>query len=273
MNRMRFEPWVRRAVSKIVLPQDRIAAGRELLDHMEDHYDALTDSGVAPDTAAEQTIAAMGDSDAVALELGLIHRPFWGRLLLGSGRVLRGTLCLTLVCLAGFLLARYFFLGGYESPTYYRYDPYGVSYAFDNGGAMYRQTYSAPNVTARTDGYFFTVSDAALWQEVSTTGRVTDKFYFRVQVRNPLPWADYDDILRWFWAEDSLGNRYYAAYETGGADVPSIQGSCYHTGPLTWNHDMYLTDFVSADAQWIELHYDRAGRDLVLRIDLEGSGL
>lgn len=273
MMRLKFETWVRRAVSRIVLPQDRITAGRELMDHMEDHYQDLLECNVEPETAAERTIAAMGDAGTVAEELGAIHRPFWGNVQRYSAKVLRVTAILTLFCMVGFLLARYFFLGGYEQPVYYRYDPYGVSYAFDNAGEMHRMRYSAPKVTARSDGYSFTVSDAALWQEVSTDGSVTDRFYFRVQVRNPLPWAGHDDILRWFWAEDSLGNRYYAAYETGGTEVPTVQGSCYHTGPLTWNHDMYLTEFVSENARWIDLHYDRAGRDVVLRIDLEESGL
>lgn len=271
MIRIKFEPWVRRAISRILLPQDRIDAERELMNHMEDRYHDLVGDSVAPEQAVRQTIAAMGDADEVAEELGAIHRPFWGRMQMVSARILHVTAVLTLLCLAGFITARLFFVGGYDQAVYYRYDPYGVDYAFDNAGEMHRRQYSAPMVTAWSDGYCFTVSDAAQWQEVGTDGSVTDRFYFRVQVRNPLPWAEYGDILRWFWAEDSLGNRYSAAYETGSAKVPSVQGSCYHAGPLTWNHDMYLSDFVSADARWIDLHYDRAGRDLVLRIQLEGG--
>ncbi len=269
MIRLKFEPWVRRAVSKILFPQDRIDAERELLDHMEDRYYDLAEVAT-PEAAVAQTIAAMGDADTVAWELGAVHRPFWGRLQLYSGRVLRVMLCLTLLCCCGFLLGRYFFLEGYEHPVYYRYDPYGSGFAFDSAGQMQRLLYAAPNAGAESDGYFFTLTQAALWQEEGTDGTVTERFYFQVRVQNPLPWAGHDDILRYFWAEDSLGNRYHGAYEPGTG--PSVQGSLYHTGPLTWNHDMYLTEFLSQDAQWIDLHYDRAGRDVVLRIDLEGGG-
>lgn len=271
MIRLKFEPWVRRAVSRIILPQDRITAGRELMDHMEDHYQNLVEAELPPEFAAEQTLAAMGDANTVAEELGAIHRPFWGYLQMYSARVLRAVVCLTLVCMGGFLLARYFFLGGYDEPVYYRYDPYGAGRAFDNAGQMERLSYSAPGTSASSDGYLFTVTQTALWQETSGDGRVTDRFFFRVQVQNLLPWAEQTDILRWFWAEDSLGNRYCAAYEKGGTDVSSVQGSHYHTGPLTWLHDMYLTDYVSEDARWLDLHYHRAGRDVVLRIDLEGG--
>lgn len=69
---------------------------------------------------------------------------------------------------------------------------------------------------------------------------------------------------------DDLGNYYCASYEAA-PGVPAVQSSMYHTGPLTYLHDLYLTDYTSQDAQWIELHYDRAGRDLVLRIDLTGG--
>ncbi len=268
MIRLKFEPWVRRAVSKIRFPQDRINAERELLDHMEDRYCDLVEES-SPEAALTQTIAAMGDADTVAWELGAVHRPFWGFLELYSGRVRRVMVLLTLICCFGFFLGRFLFLGGYEHPVYYRYDPYGKGQAFDSAGQMERQFYAAPGVTAQTDGYFFTLTKAALWQETGTDGSLRDSFYFRVRVQNPIPWAAYDDILRFFWAEDSLGNRYRAAYEPG--EGPSIQGSLYHTGPVTWQYDMYLSDFVSQGAQWIDLHYDRSGRDMVLRIRLEGG--
>ena len=271
MIRLKFEPWVRRAVSRIILPQDRITAERELMDHMEDRYQSLLDADVPKDAAVHRTIAAMGNADTVAEELGAVHRPFWGYLQIYSGRVLQIAACLTLFCLGGFLLARYFFLGGYEEPVYYRYDPYSNIRAFDNAGQMERLSYSTPGTSAASDGYRFTVTQTALWQETRTDGTTTDRFFFRVQVQNPITWAEQGDILRWFWAEDSLGNRYRGAYEKGSVDQASIQGNYYHTGPLTWLHDMYLTDYVSEDAWWLDLHYHRGGRDLVLRIGLEGE--
>jgi len=35
--------------------------------------------------------------------------------------------------------------------------------------------------------------------------------------------------------------------------------------------DLWLNNFSSQEAQWIELRYDRDGRDIRLRIDLNGG--
>lgn len=74
-----------------------------------------------------------------------------------------------------------------------------------------------------------------------------------------------------FWAEDSLGNHYYSAYECSGNTEPSVQGTAHQTKAMSRIWDMYLTDYVSQNAEWIEMHYDRGERDLVLRIDLTGG--
>lgn len=275
MKHLRFQNWVRQAVSRIVLTQDRITAGRELMDHMEDRYQHYLDRGAAPADAECQAIASMGDPEALSHQLGAIHRPFWGLCLQYSRRILSVMLLLTVLCLGGRILAGYLFIGGYAQPVYSRYHPYRDTLISDATGQLHRTFYSQPDASATSDGYTLTLRSAALWHGsyTDTAGQTQtdDYFYFLVEVSNPRPWADYEDILRWFWAEDDLGNHYYAAYESGASGAPAIQGSVYHTAPMTWVHDMYLTDFISGDAQWIDLHYDRAGRDVVLRIDLTGG--
>lgn len=274
MMNLRFEAWIRRAVSLIVLPQDRVLAEMELMGHMEDRYQDNLERGVTPTEAERNTIDAMGDADDVAHRLGLIHLPFWTYCRMFSRRILLVTACLTLVCLFGRALAEFAFIDGYRQPTYFRYDPYRDTSVYDGASQLDRILYVQPNAAATSDGYTLTLTETALWHSTYTDIRgqaqEDDLFHFRLKVTNPLPWAASTDISRWFWAVDDLGNYYYAAYESSTAD-PSVQGSIYHTGPLTYLHDLYLTDYASQDAQWIELHYDRAGRDLVLRIDLTGG--
>lgn len=216
----------------------------------------------------------MGDADTVAQQLGAVHRPFWGYFQIYSRRVLMVIACLTLVCLSARIIAGLFFTDGYEQPAYTRYDPYRDTSAYDGVCQLNRTFYSKPDAAITSDGYTLTLTEAALWHSAYTDSagqpQEEDRLHFRIQVTNPLPWALHADISRWFWAVDDLGNYYYAPYETGTAG-PSLQSSIYHIGPLTYLHDLYLTDYTSQDARWIEIHYDRAGRDLVLRIDLTGG--
>lgn len=274
MNDLRFQAWVRRAVSRIVLTQDRIRAGRELLDHMEDNYRENLDQGIAPPEAESRTIAAMGDADTVAYQLGAVHRPFWGYFQTYSRRVLAVIACLTLLCFSGRIIAELFFTDGYEQPAYVRYDPYRDTSVYDGVCQLDRTFYSSPGTAVSSDGYTFTLTETALWHSAYTDNagqpKAEDRLHFRIRVTNPRPWADHEDISRWFWAVDDLGNYYCASYEASTA-APSVQSSVYHTGPLTYLHDLYLTDYASQEAQWIEIHYDRSGRDLVLRIDLTGG--
>ena len=274
MNNLKFEAWITKAVSRIVLNQDKIRVGQELMDHMEDHFEDALARGLSPAEAQEETLRAMGDPESLSHTLGQIHRPHWGLLQERSRKVLRVLLLLLPFFLFGRLLVGFCFRDGYHAPSYFRYNPYeSVSFS-DHAGAAERLLLVTPDVSAASDGYTFTLSRAALWrlESVDSQGRhQEDRLYFQLHITNLRPWAEFDDISRWFYAVDSLGNVYHAAYETGAADVPAITGSVYHAGPLTYIHDMYLTDYVSRDAQWIDLRYDRAGREIVLRIDLTGG--
>ena len=274
MNVLKFEAWVIRAVSKISMVQDQVRVEQELMDHMLDQYEDLLSQGLSPAEAQEETVRAMGDPDVLAESLGLIHRPHWTTLQERSLKVLRFLVFLLPFFLFGRVLGGYFFADGYNQPNYSRYDPYISVSVMDNAGSGQRLLLVHPEDTAASDGYFFTVTKAALWhlESVDNEGRhQLDRLHFQLRVTSALPWAEFDDISRWFYAVDSLGNVYHAAYETGAAKVPAITGSVYHAGPLTYIHDMYLTDYVSQDAQWIDLCYHRAGRDIVLRIDLTGG--
>ena len=83
-------------------------------------------------------------------------------------------------------------------------------------------------------------------------------------------WSEQADIGRWFWAEDSAGNYYYSFYEAYDSEK-HVRGNNYRTGLFTETYEMWLSGYEGEDLQWVDLHYDRSGRDLVLRIDLTGG--
>jgi hypothetical protein len=94
----------------------------------------------------------------------------------------------------------------------------------------------------------------------------------RLKVTNPLPWALEQKVLYHIWAVDNFGNRYYNGImdenrEPGNGYISVMES---RQGLTFYRYDLSLHD-ASTDVQWVELHYDRAGRDLVLRIDLTGG--
>ena len=273
-----FKVWCEKAVSGIRFPPDRGTVYRELMAHLEDHCDALVEQGLERETAEKLALEAMGDAMVIAPQLAAIHRPFWGFFL----RVTRVVLVLV-ACAA--LIALFPFLRNHDYSRLDRSDIFGtveqVSWQYeDAASAPYRTKirlfHAEPNQTVRSDGYTLTLTQAAWWHSEFTDENGLpdegDYFYFQIEVFNPLPWVDHPEFKNWIWAEDSLGNHYYGFYENGYSREPTVVGNDYHTGPLTYTLDMWLSNFCSQEAEWIDLHYDRSGRNIVFRIDLTGGG-
>lgn len=274
MTNFRFLKWCRDAVSRIVLMQDRITVERELMGHMEDRYDGLVRQGHTSDDAEMLTLTSMGNADEVARELGLIHRPFWGRAAQISRYVVIGVLCLTLVCGGLSFLKNFYFRPAFSAPVYGSYNPYTDTYASLHAGQAHRTFYTTPDCSFSEGGYTVTLTQAALWRSTAqnTSGILeeADSFYMQLRIINPLIWADADDISRWLWAEDDLGNRYDATYESA-PDDESVRVKTYRSTPWSTTHELVLKHFISGNARWIDLHYDRAGRDYTLRVELTGG--
>lgn len=264
-----FKVWCEKAVSGIIFPPDRQKVFDELMDHVNDHYDALVEQGFDRDTARQMALEAMGSADVIAPQLAAIHRPFWGYFL----RVTRVLLVL-LVCAAVLSGIPFLRNNSYSEPQQLRYNPYEDTYISDEIGVTSRVFYAEPNQTVKSDGYTLTLTRAA-WDYTDFADEESgelDSFHFQIEIFNPRPWAEATDIPRWMWAEDSLGNHYYAFHEGGNYHrYPVVLGNSYHTAPFTYTYDMWLSNFCSQEAEWIELHYDRSGRNIVFRIDLTGG--
>ena len=146
---------------------------------------------------------------------------------------------------------------------------------WDNESEILQETYSRvfhtqPGLIYRDNGYTLELTDAAIW-ECSDGGQ---EMRFRMELQVPLPWYTNDHIEYWIWAEDSLGNHYYAMAETlvyTGGTEPSLDISSSQTGLCTYEWCGYFHYFTSQEAEWIDLHYDRSGRNMVFRIDLTGG--
>ena len=73
--------WAERAVAGIILPKERESAKQELLDHMEDHMEALLSAGFSHWEAEQQAVTAMGNPEDTAKLLRLAHQPILTRIL------------------------------------------------------------------------------------------------------------------------------------------------------------------------------------------------
>ena len=75
------QEWAEWAVSGILLPKERESAKQELLDHMEDHMEALMSAGFSRWEAEQQAVTAMGNPEDTAKLLRLAHQPILTRIL------------------------------------------------------------------------------------------------------------------------------------------------------------------------------------------------
>ena len=270
MANWKFDKWCAEATSKIVFPPDRYAVERELRGHLLDHYEAELSQGATREEAEERTLAAMGPARDIAQELGLIHRPFWGRFHLVTRWAAIGMVCLFLFLLSSWLLKSYVLFHTFTYPEYHLYDPFEDTAAFDDAGTYRRVSCGEPLSLSFSDGYLFVLRQYALWEDchVDTQGQPLQEetMYIRLQVISLVPWASQTDISRWFGARDDLGNVYSPAYaQTGG---PYFQSSVYHTAPGVYTHILRSSEYCSRGASRLELFCTRGGREILLSMPL-----
>ena len=274
MGILRFESWCENAVSGIRDKQDRARVYGELYAHMEDQYEELIASRVDGEKAEKAVIAAMGGYEETARQLEKLYPPLWGRLLLAA----------RLVLLLAFLMA-VFTVPNYLRNLHDQLLPpltekvyYGEEDCPSPDGRIkdQRTYYAEPMSRDSADGYRFTLTRLAerrgsWWNE---EGDLHDfcSLYLRVEVYHPSLWDERSEILREFYAVDSLGNRYEADKLSDlGTDERILGGNPHRSGLFSYNWDMWLGGYVHG-AEWIELRYDASGRSVRLRADLKGGG-
>ena len=267
-----FRVWCENATSGILYAPDRQMVYEELLNHLYDHYDALVEDGMDHECARKAALEAMGNARQIAPQLAAIHRPFWGYVLSFTRISLVLALCAVLLSVWFWKDIVYDYSGPFDG---WNYDPYTETrhegmYTLDT-----RLFYKEVNQSEKSYGTTFTLTQAALWHvdytNVENDDHDYDHFYFQIEAFNPLPWTKKSEAMDWVWGVDSLGN-YYDCYHKGIRNyTPYVWISSSHTGFLTYTYNLEITDYRSQEAEWIEFHYDRSGRDLVWRIDLTGG--
>ena len=274
MERRYIQQWCDTAVSYIRFPPDREPVRQELLEHLEDACEFYIAQGLEPARAEQSALRDMGDARETGKLLAKIHRPYLGWLWRLTQWVLGILVVLTVI--SGVRYCRSLSFTATETA---RRDVYGdSSYVYEDPEAayrleLYRTLYTEPMVTAYAGGYRFTVTRAAEWQgTVSERGESREyrSFYYTIEVFSPCPWAGATSVPRWMYGVDSQGSYYYSCYESGSTGA-CLRGNGSRAGMFTYTWDMWVEDYASQDAQWLELRYERDGRDLVLRIDLTGG--
>ena len=256
-----FSRWCWDAVRKIKFPPDRNKVYAELYDHLMDRYESFLKQGFSADDAESKTLQAMGDAEELSVQLAAIHRPFWGYAL----RFIRVITVIALVITIG-------------CGIYYLVDqqPWHTDTLRDWGEPQGMETLVYSGVSDakdRMDGYTFRVTDVAVWRvaldEPINGKNYNDYLYLRLNVTKPVPWAMGQEALGAMWAVDSAGTRYdNVLRESTEPDGIKYMGLIQRQGDKIY--DLYFSS-VSEELQWIELHYDRDGRNLVLRVELTGG--
>lgn len=271
MNSKLFFDWCRTAVGGIRYRPDRDRVHKELYQHMEDRYESFIERGAEPAEAQKSTILAMGDAEEVALQLAAVYRPFWSYALLISR-----CMVLLLGVLTAFSLIRWVFVvditkGDFqEFYPQLNYDAY-MDTGYSAGGEFgSRVLYLEPGCSVSIDGYEITVKKAALWH--IQYGETNEHLmHIQLEVINLKPWSDPLQITKLFYAKDDLGNEYVNMHAAGDNAVPVFGGDYRRTGLVKYKYEIYLDHFVSCDARWIDLCYEREDRKLNLRIALTGG--
>ena len=245
-----FSLWCQKATEKIRYGPDRRVVCRELMDHLEDHRDTLMEHGLTREEAEQKALEAMGSAQEIAPQFGAIHRPWLGYLF-SMVRV---------AAIAAALPAIFFCVVSVWALLFNLISANQFDWVPDRFTSV--DYYCRPKVSDSSDGRFYQVTEAGYSTKHS-------EFYLEIRTiywPHLRHWGVFDE----FWAVDSKGNYYASIHEAGYENIPRLDAMGYSTSACIAHYHFVIHDF-DCDAQWLELHYDRDGRDVVLRIDLTGG--
>lgn len=253
-----FSIWCQTATEKIKYSPDRQAVANELLAHLEDHRDTLVEQGMDEEAAIRETLSAMGSAEEIAPQLGNIHRPFWGYASSLTGAiaaiVLLCALIFTGISTANRTITR-------EEPEYFTKSDLRYST---------RIHYDRPFEVITGEGYLLLINKVAVWEPKYLVEGDTLSGYIQVKVFR-LPHLDPFEAMSFFYATDGLGTHYQASASYWGIDEPRIDYANVAYLPLSQTFNLEISKIPTDGADWLELHYDRDGRDIAIRINLSGG--
>ena len=280
MDNISWKSWAFQACAHIRFKPDRAAAEEELLAHLEDKAEAiLREKDLLVYEAEQQALASMGDPDEVGRQLAAVHKPWLGYLWLWSRRVL-------IMCIVAVIWAAWGFSErtgfGESAPRWWQEYP-----GYNANREHYTITELSPDCRDGSDGYTFTVPAAAVWYNEAFVAREeyegevyeyaveeNTALYLTVRATSLLPSTEGCAAFRDFYAVDDLGNYYWSSNDPEviytWQTQRSLTGNAHATGLWTSEYEAFIAS-VDPAASWVELRYDRDGRDVRLRIDLTGG--
>lgn len=263
-----FKEWCDQAASEIKYPPDCKKVRQELHDHMMDHFEAMLAKGVPEDVATNKTLEAMGSAKELAPQLAAVHHPFWSSMLRTCKILLIILLCLSIIPIWNYISG----LNPFAISLHRDFDVYdSASYGGDTGRTLLHLSHP-DDVSFSTDGSTFKLTDAAVFTEPSYEDRskTSTSLYFLIRQTSLLPMSEHREyrqhtnITEWFVIKDDLGNE-YSLHNESGWTTGGVQ-----RGIFTYTHECWIQEF-SPDAQWVDICYERDGRNCVLHIDLTGG--
>lgn len=258
--------WLDETLSHVRFRPDHPAIRRELMDHIQDRSDELVSRGLSREAADDRTLTAMGDPAEVGVLLDAAHKPLLGWLWKVSRWLAFIAILVVLWCV---------FLSGMFG--YWDNEVFNSNYLNPEIDTIHNEVYGEIHRTyywegdgkeAYWDRYTFRIEKAAVWDKGPYD------LYGCLSVKGFLPWEDYL-YLDEAYAMDDLGN-YYPNFQSVHSGINWDVGRWLNLG---WGNGRGLTTWwygftisgLAPEARWIDLHYDRAGQDIVLRIDLTGG--
>ena len=261
MKHETLHQWCKAATGKIRYKPDRKQVYHELMAHLEDKCDELRASGCPEDEIEVRAVEAMGDAEEIAPQLGVLHRPFWGYVYSAVKWIAVFTAVLA-ICVS-ILEWKWNFIDSHIFDAYEHGTEatYFTEEEVESGRQIY---YAQLNEHALCDGYWFTLTDVALW-DPGWPGALYDDtelatLHFRIrEVRMP---GEYEsNFLSHLWARDNTGRKYDCVKN-------AIRGNA-----VTQEYDMFLIQFQSEEVEWVEIHCQVDGRSFTFHIDLSEVGL
>lgn len=262
MANREFVYWCKDALEGIRYWKIRNKVYAELYEHLEDRYAYFLSKGYTEKEAEQKTLEAMGDPRELAPVLAAVHKPHWDYAALIT-RVLAWALVIVTLC----------HCIAYFAPEIFCFRSSDTWDPFTDGGEEL-VCLVEPDIVRRESGYTFRLEKAALWRtyhsEPTETGQeYFDSLYISMKVSHLLPWMREQQAVGHMWAVDNNG-VYYRSNWCAVDGEPFVR----YMPKFRWfNNATYEFTFYDTvtDLQWIELHYDRDGRDMVFRVDLTGG--
>lgn len=247
--------WLEQATAQIRFRPDRESVSKELLEHIQDLASHFQQSGMEEADAETAALEAMGDPNAIAEDLGRIHKPWLGYLWRFSQGLLftaAGLCCI--LCAQAFFRHNTMDLPGAGLYDYLTWEFVGYV------GDFYEAREIAPGASVTTGGYTIRVDRASLRHPTPE-----ERWFMEIDFHIDTGWRG-EEL---YWAPNTIRE---IRDSTGLVHAPDTDhwyemGSSKAVWGLGQKAGLWL-DNVPADAEWVELDIGYGKHMRTLRIDL-----